>query len=100
MTAVNYKRLCQIMRPGAIDRDPSVSSHGMASVQREFDESKLFCAERDWCEISLSPALTRRIVKSGKLAIIRTIELTHIFEHSDKPVNEQSWESQFVTAVI
>ncbi|KAJ3397697.1 hypothetical protein HDU92_004113 [Lobulomyces angularis] len=89
MTAVNYKPLCKIMASSAVDNDPTLACDGMVSIKRQFDETKLFCSERDWCEIVYSPEQARKVIKEGKLAVVFSIELTHLFEDSDMSIDDQ-----------
>ncbi|KAI8916783.1 hypothetical protein DFJ77DRAFT_355323 [Powellomyces hirtus] len=89
MTAVNYKRLCKLMRESATDSDPTLSCDGMASIKRQFDETKTFCRERDWCVVVTDPSQARQVVNEGRLAVLLAIELGHVFEDSDVPWSEQ-----------
>ncbi|KAJ3227610.1 hypothetical protein HK099_001117 [Clydaea vesicula] len=89
MSAVNYKPLCKIMAVTGVDNDPSLECNGMASIKRQFDETKIFCSERDWCQVVFSPEEARTAISAGKMAILLSIELTHIFEDSHEAVGAQ-----------
>ncbi|KAJ3223503.1 hypothetical protein HK099_001034 [Clydaea vesicula] len=89
MSAVNYKPLCKIMATSGIDNDPTLACDGMVSIKRQFDEAKIFCTERKWCQVVYSPEDARNVIAAGRMAVLLSIELSHIFEDSHDAIGAQ-----------
>jgi len=81
MSAMNFKQLCEVMPPA--NRDQELGCGELDAVDRELEAAFEFADERDWVEIALSPEDARRIINSGKLAMILAIEVTKLFPEGD-----------------
>ncbi|MCA9663057.1 MAG: membrane dipeptidase [Myxococcales bacterium] len=84
MSAVSFDWLCRALPPGNLDR-PECDE--MADVLLQLEMANALAAEHDWLEIALSAAHAREIAGAGKLAMVLSIEASHIF--GDDP-----WEPQ------
>jgi len=84
MSAVNFRYICGIMprSNGYYDTAGGLPCDDMKNVRRQLEAAHAF-AERNasWYEIALSAAHARRIIHSGKLAVILAIEASEIFNN-------------------
>jgi microsomal dipeptidase-like Zn-dependent dipeptidase len=80
VSAVTFDWLCEALPDENVTR-PECDE--MADVIVQLEMANAFAQEHDWAEIALTPADTRRIVEEDKLAIILSIEASHIFGDGD-----------------
>eukprot|EP00002_Diphylleia_rotans_P012100 TRINITY_DN236_c0_g1_i1.p1 TRINITY_DN236_c0_g1~~TRINITY_DN236_c0_g1_i1.p1 ORF type:complete len:556 (-),score=131.06 TRINITY_DN236_c0_g1_i1:91-1758(-) len=88
MSAVDFYELCRLT-PVA-NRRRGFTCEEMSNINKQLDAAISFVRRRDWLEIALSPQDIRRIVGSGKLAIILAIEVSDVFVTRDNT----PWETQ------
>lgn len=78
VSGVNFRILCQLMAPENTRFD--YDCEDLAAVDLQIAAAKDFAAlHDDWVEIAYSPAEARRIISSGKMALVLAIEVTDIF---------------------
>ncbi|HEU4405814.1 MAG TPA: membrane dipeptidase [Polyangiaceae bacterium] len=75
MSAVSYDWLCELLPPQNRER----ACDEMADVELQLQLAHALDARHDWLEIARSPADARRIINEGKLAVVLSIEASHIF---------------------
>jgi microsomal dipeptidase-like Zn-dependent dipeptidase len=76
MSAVSFDWLCSIIPPG----NRRASCDEMSDVERQLRMAHdLASRHADWLEIALDPDHARRIIAGGKLAMVLSIEASHIF---------------------
>lgn len=80
VSAVSFNWLCLALRDENVVR-PVCDE--MADVKVQLEAANAFAAANDWVEIALSAEDARRIVEEDKLAIILSIEASHIFDDGD-----------------
>ena len=80
ISAVSLDWLCRALPPENRDR-PECDE--MADVRVQLEKANAFAAANDWVEVALSAADARRIVGEGKLALVLSIEASHIFGAGD-----------------
>jgi len=80
ISAVSFSWLCEALPPGNLDR-PQCDE--MADVRVQLQKANDFAAANDWVEIALTAEDARRIVSEDKLAVILSIEASHIFGDGD-----------------
>ncbi|WP_181197705.1 membrane dipeptidase [Enhygromyxa salina] len=85
VSAVTLDWLCRALPPGNVDR-PQCDE--MDDVRVQLQKANEFAAANDWVEIALSAADARRIIEEDKLALVLSIEASHIFGEGD-------WRAQF-----
>jgi microsomal dipeptidase-like Zn-dependent dipeptidase len=85
VSAVSLDWLCRAL-PDENLSDPSCDE--MADVRRQLEMAAEFDAANDWFEIALTPEDARRIVGEGNLAIVLSVEASHIMQSGD-------WRPQF-----
>ena len=79
VSAVNFSPLCLLM-PKA---NRKYSCNDMVSVDLQISKLHEFINASDWMELALSPEHARKIIESGKLAILLSIEVSDLFEGMD-----------------
>lgn len=84
MSAVSFDWLCQALPEENVTR---TECDEMADVLVQLEMANTFANENDWVEVALTPEDARRIVEEDKLALILSIEASHIFGDGD-------WEAQ------
>ncbi|MBK8264805.1 MAG: membrane dipeptidase [Nannocystis sp.] len=80
ISAVSFDWLCRALPPENLLR-PQCDE--MADVRIQLEKANAFAAANDWAEIALSAADARRIVGEGKLALVLSVEASHIFGAGD-----------------
>lgn len=80
MSAVSLDFLCEALPDENVDR-PQCDE--MDDVRVQLEMANEFAAANDWVEIALSPEDARRIVSEDKLAMVLSIEASHIFGDGD-----------------
>ena len=85
MSAVSLDWLCKALPPANVTR-PQCDE--MDDVIVQLERANSFAAANDWVEIALSAEDARRIVSEDKLAMVLSIEASHIF-------GTDEWRSQF-----
>ncbi|MCB9707081.1 MAG: membrane dipeptidase [Myxococcales bacterium] len=76
MSAVSFDWLCRTLPPGNLKR-PQCDE--MADVLVQLEMANLLAAKHEWLEIALSAAHARQIASEGRLAMVLSIEASHIF---------------------
>src|SRR5690606_24684702 len=84
VSAVSFDWLCQALRQENLVR-PECDE--MADVRIQLEQPNAFAAKHDWVEIALTAEDARRIVADDKLAMILSIEASHL-------MNEGDWRAQ------
>jgi microsomal dipeptidase-like Zn-dependent dipeptidase len=79
VSAVNFKPMCMFMPKS----NRKYSCNDMDAVDVQITALHKFIDDRNWVELALSPAHARKIIESGKLAILLSIEVTDLFEDMD-----------------
>lgn len=80
MSAVSFDWLCRAIPPENLAR-PQCDE--MDDVRVQLQRANEFDAANDWVEIALTAEDARRIVSEGKLAMVLSIEASHIFGEGD-----------------
>ena len=80
MSAVSLNWLCRALPPENLDR-PQCDE--MADVRLQLQQAHEFVAQHDWAEIALTAADARRIVEEDRLAIILSVEASHLMGEGD-----------------
>jgi microsomal dipeptidase-like Zn-dependent dipeptidase len=80
VSAVSLNWLCRAIPPQNVDR-PQCDE--MDDVRVQLQKANEFAAANDWVEVALSAADARRIVGENKLALVLSIEASHIFGEGD-----------------
>ncbi len=80
MSAVSLDWLCRALPPENLER-PQCDE--MDDVKLQLEQAHAFVATHDWAEIALTPADARRIVEEDRLAIILSIEASHLMGTGD-----------------
>ena len=80
VSAVSFDWLCRAIAPENLVR-PQCDE--MDDVRLQLQQAHDFVARNDWAEIALTPADARRIVSEDRLAIILSIEASHIMGKGD-----------------
>ncbi len=80
ISAVSFDWLCEALRTENVDR-PECDE--MADVYVQLDQINEFASATDWAEIALSAADARRIIEEDKLAIVVSVEASHIMSEGD-----------------
>jgi microsomal dipeptidase-like Zn-dependent dipeptidase len=75
LSAVSFDFFCELLPQG--QGQPACDE--MADVDRQLALARQLDAANDWLEIALSPAHARRIIGEGKLAVVLSIEASHLF---------------------
>ena len=84
MSAVSLDWLCRAVPPENLER-PQCDE--MDDVRLQLEQAHDFVATHDWAEIALTAADARRIVEEDRLAIVLSIEASHL-------MNEGDWRPQ------
>ncbi|MCU0681792.1 MAG: membrane dipeptidase [Polyangiaceae bacterium] len=85
MSAVSFDWLCEALPA----QNRARGCDEMADVELQLQMAHELDARHDWLEIALSPADARRIIHEGKLAVVLSIEASHIFG------NSPNWRAEF-----
>lgn len=85
VSAVTFSWLCEALPDENVVRP---ACNEMDDVRVQLQAANAFAAANDWVEIALTAADARRIVEEDKLAIILSIEASHILAGGD-------WRTQF-----
>jgi microsomal dipeptidase-like Zn-dependent dipeptidase len=80
VSAVSLDWLCQAIPDDNLDR-PQCDE--MDDVRVQLEKANAFAEANDWVEIALSAEDARRIISEDKLALILSIEASHIFGDGD-----------------
>lgn len=87
MSAVSFDWLCRALPAENLDR-PECDE--MADVKLQLEQAHEFVAMHDWAEIALTAADARRIVEEDRLALILSVEASHLMGQGDwKPQLEE-----------
>lgn len=84
MSAVSFDWLCRALPPENVER-PQCDE--MDDVRVQLQMANEFAAANDWVEIALTADDARRIIADDKLAMVLSIEASHVFGTDD-------WEAQ------
>jgi microsomal dipeptidase-like Zn-dependent dipeptidase len=85
MSAVSLDWLCRAIPEENLDR-PECDE--MADVFLQLEQAHAFVADHDWAEIALTAADARRIIEEDRLAIVLSVEASHL-------MNDGDWQAQF-----
>ncbi len=80
MSAVSLDWLCKALPPENVDR-PQCDE--MDDVRVQLERANAFAASHEWVEIALTAEDARRIIGEDKLAMVLSIEASHIFGDGD-----------------
>lgn len=84
ISAVSFDWLCRALPDENVTRP---QCNEMDDVRVQLQMANDFAAANDWLEVALSPQDTRRIIEEDKLAIVLSVEASHIMADGD-------WEPQ------
>ncbi|MGB1275800.1 MAG: membrane dipeptidase, partial [Nannocystaceae bacterium] len=84
VSAVTFDWLCKAIPDDNVKRP---ECNEMDDVLVQLERANTFAAANDWAEIALSAADARRIVEEDKLALVLSVEASHI-------MNEGDWRPQ------
>lgn len=88
-SAVNFEPLCYILKvlyPEAGDRN---TCRDMESVERQIEAFIDMDERRDWYEIAMDPWHARQIIHDGNLAVVISMEVSHLFPYDAGPPRTQ-----------
>ena len=80
MSAVSLDWLCRAIPEANV---PHPECDEMADVHRQLELAHAFVADHDWAEIALTAADARRIVAEDRLAIVLSVEASHLMNDGD-----------------
>lgn len=80
VSAVSLDWLCRAL-PDENVTDPTCDE--MLEVRKQLEAAAEFDAANDWFEIALTPEDARRIITEGNLAVVLSIEASHIMKDGD-----------------
>ncbi len=90
ISAVSFDWLCTALRPENLERP---QCNEMDDVRVQLQQAQDFADANDWVEIALDASEVRRIVEEDKLAIILSVEASHIMGGGDwRPQFEELYE--------
>ncbi len=90
VSAVSLDWLCRAIPDENVERG---QCDEMADVKAQLRAANDFAEANDWVEIALTPKDLRRIVRQDKLAIVLSIEASHIFGTDDwRPQLDEVYE--------
>lgn len=84
ISAVSLDWLCRALPPENVIR-PQCDE--MDDVRLQLEQANAFAAEHEWAEIALTAADARRIIEEDRLAIVLSVEASHIMGTGD-------WQAQ------
>ena len=85
VSAVNFEVLCDVM-PEENKKYKDCSD--ISAVHRELDAAHQFEKTHDWFKIVTTPSEARDAIQNGKLAVVLSIEVSHLFGDGD-------WKKEF-----
>lgn len=80
VSAVSFDWLCEALRAENVER-PECDE--MADVHVQLDQINDFASATEWAEIALTAADARRIIEEDKLALVVSVEASHIMNEGD-----------------
>lgn len=89
VSAVNFEGLCYILKvlyPRANDR---MGCRDMENVERQIEAFIEMDEAREWYEIAMDPWHARKIIHEGKLAVVISMEVSHLFPPGEGPAPVQ-----------
>ena len=98
MSAVTFQFLCELMP----DRNRTRACDESADIDAQLAKTHDFVARNAWAEIALTPDDARRIIGTGKLAVVISVEASGLFEKSAdwRPEFEHLWSQGVRTLQI
>jgi microsomal dipeptidase-like Zn-dependent dipeptidase len=81
VSAVDFRPMCEVMENRKSHLLKNGKCNEYTSIKWQLQEANNFANAHDWATIALSPAHARSIVKSGRLAIILSVEATEPFDN-------------------
>lgn len=87
--AVNFEPFCYILKTFYPNQNTEWGCRDMDNVRRQIEAAHDFDREHDWYEIALNPWHARQIILEGKLAIVLSVEASHVFPSQDGDVAKQ-----------
>lgn len=85
LSAVNFEPLCELM---PLENRKFRDCSDTLAIERQIQAAHQFASKHDWFQIVKTPAEARKAIAAKKLAVILSIEVTHLF--GDGP-----WEPEF-----
>ncbi len=80
MSAVSLDWLCRALPEANVER-PECDE--MVDVKLQLEMAHAFVADHDWAEIALTAADARRIIEEDRLAIVLSVEASHLMNDGD-----------------
>ena len=80
MSAVSLDWLCRALPEENVER-PECDE--MVDVKLQLEMAHAFVADHDWAEIALTAADARRIIEEDRLAIVLSVEASHLMNEGD-----------------
>jgi len=79
VSAVSFSWLCKAI-PEELREDRNKGCDEMADIYVQLEMANQFAAENDWVEVAKSGADARRIISENKLAMVLSVEASHLLE--------------------
>jgi microsomal dipeptidase-like Zn-dependent dipeptidase len=80
ISAVSFDWLCRALPPENLER-PQCDE--MDDVKLQLERAHAFVADHDWAEVALTAADARRIVEEDRLALVLSVEASHLMGEGD-----------------
>jgi microsomal dipeptidase-like Zn-dependent dipeptidase len=80
LSAVNFEPLCELMPP---ENKKFADCSDTLAVERQIQAAHQFAAKNKWFKIVTTPEAARSAIAEKKLAVILSIEVTHLFGDGD-----------------
>lgn len=82
VSAVSFDWLCRALPDENV---PHPECDEMADIKRQLALAHAFVADHDWAEVALSAADARRIVGEDRLALVLSVEASHLMQGGEWP---------------
>ena len=91
-SAVNFEPMCQALKLLLPNQHANWGCNDMDNVRRQLQYALDLSERADWYEIAVDPWHARRIIHQGKLAVVLSLEASHLFPagqaHFSKQLDE------------
>lgn len=89
VSAVNFEGLCYILKALYPRPNDRMGCRDMENVERQVRAFVEMDEARDWYEIAMDPWHARKIIHDGKLAVVISLEVSHLFPADKGPARTQ-----------
>jgi microsomal dipeptidase-like Zn-dependent dipeptidase len=87
VSAVDFRPMCEVMENRKAYLLKNGKCNEYTSIKWQLQEANRFDQANDWVTIALSPAHAREIIRSGRLALVLSVESTEPFD------NRADWQT-------